>query len=140
MELAVMAWYPEQGTHGALSTGLAWANHIGHNVMPLYRTEECHPPACPAPAPSHHQPRFTQLGLALGAVHIARPGAGRANYEGAGPWAGANQQQGQTNTPKGKAAARAGRRHSQGESEPSRLVSSRGRRPTKKQSKLRSRF
>ena len=48
--------------------------------------------------PSHHEPRLTQLELALGAMHMARPGARHASHERAGPRAGANQQQGQLQT------------------------------------------
>ena len=78
---------PSGGDDGALFTGLARAHHIGHNVM--YRTAECHPPACscPVPPPSQHEPRLKQLGLALGAMHIARSGTRCANQERAGPWA-----------------------------------------------------
>ena len=66
--------------------------------------------------PSHHEPRLTQLELALGAMHMARPGARHASHERAGPRAGANQQQCQCAM--GKAAARAGRHHSPGGTEP----------------------
>jgi hypothetical protein len=34
--------------------------------------------------PSHHEPRYTQLELALGAMHMARPGARRASHARAG--------------------------------------------------------
>ena len=66
--------------------------------------------------PSHHEPRLTQLELALGAMHMARPGARRASHARAGLRAGANQQQCQCAM--GKAAARAGRHHSPGGTEP----------------------
>jgi len=54
MEMAMPAWYHAQGDGDALFTGLARAR--AHHIVHMYRTAECHPPACtcswPAPAPA----------------------------------------------------------------------------------------
>ena len=121
MEMATLAWYHAQGDGGArpvhwpvTCTGPShWTcTHVQNSRMPPARLQL----QLTRAGPSHHEPRLTQLELAVGAMHMARPGARRASHERAGPRACANQQRCQCAM--GKAAARAGQHHSPGGTEP----------------------